>query len=69
MTLTPTNKPTFGDKLTEEERLEYSALVFAFRDCFSESKRPGTMRGVEFTIDFKEPFTKSFKEEIRMASP
>ena len=55
--------------LPTEEKRSLRAIAFAFRDAFSWSKKPGKMRGVEFNIDFKEPFDTPFKERIRRCSP
>lgn len=65
----PANKINFGDKMPHAEKRELSALAFAFRDCFSDSKKPGKMKGVQFDINFKAPFTQSFKERVRRCSP
>jgi transposase InsO family protein len=63
------NKLEFGESLKPDERLELTALAFAFKDIFSNSAKPGLMRGVEFGIDFKAPFTQAFKERVRRCSP
>ena len=48
---------------------EFQALAFAFDDAFAWDKKPGLMKGVEFGIDFKEPFVTPFKERVRRCSP
>jgi hypothetical protein len=65
----PENKLNFGDDLSPEEIREFGALTYAFRDAFSNSHVPGKMKGVEFSIDFKEAFTQPFKERMRRCSP
>ena len=55
--------------LPAEEKRALQAIAFAFSDAFAWSKKPGKMRGVEFNIDFKEPFVTPFKERIRRCSP
>ena len=61
--------PCVSEDLTKEERRRLQAIAFAFEDVFATGKKPGKMRGVEFCIDFKEPFATPFKERIRRCSP
>ena len=57
------------DELPANERRDMQMLAFAFYDVFAWGKKPGLMKGVEFGIDFKEPFAKPFKERTRRCSP
>ena len=58
-----------AEELTDTEKCEFQALAFVFDDAFAWNKKPGLMKGVEFGIDFKEPFVTPFKERVRRCSP
>ena len=58
-----------AEELTDTEKREFQALAFAFDDAFAWDKKPGLMKGVEFGIDFKEPFVTPFKERVTRCSP